>query len=138
MMAPVDNSRPGPLPPGRPIRILLVDDAAAVRAALCSALGGDPGCEVVGQAANGLDAISEARRLDPDVVVMDLAMPVMDGIESTRRITAESPGTAVIGLSISGDELHRKALLEAGGKALVDKGCPLSRMKLEIRRHGPS
>ena len=129
-MAPAENSQPG-----RPIRILLVDDAAAVREALSGALGGEPGCEVVGQAANGLEALAEARRLGPDVVLMDLAMPVMDGIESTRRIVAELPRAAVIGLSISSDVENLEALLEAGGRALVDKSWPLSRLKSEIRRN---
>lgn len=68
------------------LRVLIVDDQALVRAGFAMILGAEPGIEVVGEAANGLEAIAAARRLTPDVVLMDIRMPEMDGITATRRL----------------------------------------------------
>jgi DNA-binding NarL/FixJ family response regulator len=74
---------------GAPIRVLLVDDQELVRAGFRMILADEPGIEVVGEAADGRAAIDQAARHRPDVVVMDLRMPVVDGVEATRRLTAE-------------------------------------------------
>ena len=81
-------------PAGGPIRVLLVDDQQLVRTGFRMILADEPGIEVVGEAADGRAALDAAGRLRPDVVVMDLRMPVMDGVEATRRLTAPSDGSA--------------------------------------------
>jgi DNA-binding NarL/FixJ family response regulator len=79
------------------------------------------GMEVVGMATNGQQAIAMTESLRPDVVVMDVNMPVMDGIQATRRITADHPMIRVIGLTFYEDELHRQAMFEAGAENCLNK-----------------
>ena len=83
----------------RPVRVLLADDHAVVREGLRELLSEQPQLEVVGEAADGVEAVAQAHALLPDVVVMDASMPRMDGIEATRRIRAELPDVRVFGLS---------------------------------------
>ncbi len=83
----------------RPVRVLLADDHAVVREGLRELLSEQPQLEVVGEAADGVEAVAQAHALLPDVVVMDVSMPRMDGIEATRRIRAELPDVRVFGLS---------------------------------------
>ena len=82
------------------IHVLLVDDHAMLRQGLRSIVDGYDHLQVVGEASNGLEAIDAVRILRPDVVVMDINMPTMNGIEATRRIKEEFPDTSVIGLSV--------------------------------------
>src|SRR5690606_29764686 len=89
-----------------PIRILLVDDHAVLRAGLRSLLEAEVGLEVVGEAATGEDGIAMAERLKPDVVVMDLSMPGIGGLEATRRIAQLGGGTRVLVLTMHGEEEH--------------------------------
>lgn len=81
------------------IRILVVDDHSVVRQGLRMFLGRDPDLEVVGEAANGVEALRAARLLKPDVVLMDLLMPIMDGIAATKALRQELPGTEIIALT---------------------------------------
>ena len=90
------------------IRVLFVDDHAIMRQGLIQLMAGQPNIQVVGEAANGLEAIERVRQLKPDVVVMDVSMPEMDGIEATRRIKAEFPEVRVIGLSMYQEEQIRE------------------------------
>ncbi|MGB2854112.1 MAG: response regulator transcription factor, partial [Dehalococcoidia bacterium] len=81
------------------IRMLVVDDHAMVRDGICALLGLTPDIEVVGEAANGMEALEMVKKLNPDVVLMDIAMPIMGGLEATRRICKEAPGTKVLALT---------------------------------------
>jgi CheY-like chemotaxis protein len=103
-------------------RILLVDDHKVMRQGLLAVLQAQGDFQVVGEAANGLQAIELARSLRPDLVVMDIVMPEMDGIEATRHIKAEFPQMRVIGLSMMADEEVTGRLLAAGAEAYINKG----------------
>lgn len=98
----------------RPIRILLADDHTIVRQGLARLIQDQAGFEVVGEAVNGRMAIDQALALKPDVVIMDIAMPVLNGIEAAKRIKRQLPNTKVIILSMYGHEHHIGELLEAG------------------------
>ena len=95
--------------PDVPVTVLLADDHAVVRDGLRALLAGSHDLKVVGVAGNGRDAVSEARRLRPDVVIMDIAMPELDGVEATRRILEKCPDTRVLILSmyLSAEHIHR-------------------------------
>ena len=82
------------------IRVLLVDDHAVVRDGLRALLENSGGIEVVGTAGNGREAVSEAQRLRPDVVIMDIALPELDGVQATRHVTERCPETRVLILSM--------------------------------------
>jgi DNA-binding NarL/FixJ family response regulator len=114
------------------IRILLVDDHAVLRAGLRALLEAEGGMEVVGEAGTGEDGVAMTERLWPDVVVMDLSMPGIGGLEATRRIAAaqpppdadgapRAPRTRVLVLTMHGEEEHLLPVLEAGGSGYVNK-----------------
>jgi two-component system, NarL family, response regulator LiaR len=109
---------------GECIRILIVDDHAIVRKGLRALLVTEPGLEVVAEAANGQQAIAEARRLCPDVVLMDLVMPGIDGLEATRCIAAEQPSVRILVLtSFAADDKVFPALRAGAlGYLLKDSG----------------
>lgn len=102
------------------IRILLVDDHAVLRAGLRALLEGEDGLEVVGEAGTGEEGLAMAASHHPDVVVMDLSMPGMGGLEATRRL-AELGGIRVLVLTMHGEEEHLLPVLEAGGSGYVNK-----------------
>ena len=89
-----------------PIRILLVDDHAVVRAGLHMLLSADPELEIAGEAETGAEGVRLARELSPDVVLMDISMPDMNGIEATRRIKEQCPEVAVLALTVHEDDQH--------------------------------
>jgi DNA-binding NarL/FixJ family response regulator len=97
-----------------PVRVVLVDDQALFREALATLLEVRPEIEVVGEAANGAEALDRVGELRPDVVLMDLHMPVLDGIAATRRLRVEQPGTRVLALTTFDDDEDVFAALRAG------------------------
>jgi CheY-like chemotaxis protein len=115
------------------IRVLLVDDHEVLRQGLASLLSDEPGIFVAGEAADGKQAISEARALNPDVILMDYSMPRMDGVEATRRIKAEMPHIKVVGLSIYEQSERAAAMIDAGASAYHTKGSNTSDLIATIR-----
>ena len=106
-------------------RVLIVDDMAQVRQDLRTVLTLAGDIEIVGEAGDGLEAVGQAQALRPEVVVMDLEMPVMDGYEATRRIKALCPACRVVALTIHAGEAERQQALQAGMADVVVKGAPL-------------
>jgi len=103
------------------VRILLVDDHAVLRAGLRALLEAEPGFQVVGEAGTGEEGVRLAGQTRPDVVVMDLSMPGMGGLEAVRQIAALDQGTRVLVLTMHGEEEHLLPVLEAGGSGYVTK-----------------
>jgi len=106
------------------IRVLLADDQPLVRAGLRRIIDADPAVTVVGEAGDGLDAIRQADAVRPDVVLMDVRMPVFDGIEATRRLTEAKNGARVIVLTTFGLDEYVLAALRSGASAFVLKEAP--------------
>ena len=104
-----------------PARVLIVDDHRLFAEMLALALDISGSFEVVGHAANGRDAIEEAAWLRPDVVLMDLEMPVLDGIAATPRVLAAAPGSKVVVVSSSTSDVDRRRALDAGAEAFLGK-----------------
>ncbi|MBM2622116.1 response regulator transcription factor [Actinoplanes sp. LDG1-06] len=116
------------------IRVLLVDDQQLIRAGLKMLCDAEPDLEVVGEAGNGREAISLAARLAPDVIVMDLRMPGVDGISATSRVLAERPATRVLVLTTFGDDDHLYPALNAGACGFLLKDAPPAELLDGIRR----
>ena len=103
------------------IRILLADDHAVVRQGFRMILAAEPDMVIVGEAANGREAVELAERLQPDLVVMDVAMPELNGIEATRRLGESSPRTRVLALSMHKDSVYVREILRAGARGYLLK-----------------
>jgi DNA-binding NarL/FixJ family response regulator len=121
--------------------VLLVDDHQLVRAGLSALVDSADGMRVVGQAADGREAVSAALELRPDVVLMDLSMPVMDGVEATRRLTDEAPEIRVVVLTSFSDKGRVADALGAGAIGYLLKDCEpselLSAIRSAARGHAP-
>src|SRR5687768_4414011 len=104
-----------------PLRVVLVDDAADIRMLLRLQLRRDARFVVVGEGADGLEAIELAERLQPDLMVLDRQMPVLGGVEAIDRIRRVSPGTAVVLYTATSDDETQHAALAAGALTVVDK-----------------
>jgi DNA-binding NarL/FixJ family response regulator len=115
------------------IRVLVVDDHTIVRDGICAllALAGD--IEVAGEAANGSEALQMVKELEPDVVLLDLAMPIMDGLEATRRICKEYPGIRVLILTQHDDKEFVFPVIEAGATGFISKVAVSSELISGIR-----
>jgi two-component system, NarL family, response regulator NreC len=120
------------------LRVLLVDDHELMRQGLRSILESEGGVEVVGEAANGREAIELAKKLTPQVVVMDVAMQDMNGIEATRQVRSACPGVKVIALSSHSDSRYVTAMLDAGASGYVLKANAYDdlRRALDAARRG--
>ena len=109
--------------PSSSIRVVLVDDHALVRQGFRRILEDDPELTVVGEASNGADAIALVKKTDPDVVVMDMAMPEMSGLHATMEMIKQRPGTKVLILSMYSDEQYVRNALDAGAKGYILKSA---------------
>jgi two-component system, NarL family, response regulator NreC len=105
------------------IRVVLVDDHALVRQGFRRILEDDPDVQVVGEAGNGMDAVALVKKMDPDVVVMDMAMPEMNGLHATLEMLKQRPGTRVLILSMYSDEQYVRNALDAGAKGYILKNA---------------
>ncbi|MGB2975714.1 MAG: response regulator transcription factor [Phycisphaerae bacterium] len=115
------------------IRVLLVDDHQLFRQGLRSMLANDAGIEVIGEAENGRSAVELARQLVPDVIVMDISMPDLNGIEATRQIKERSPGTQILALSAFPDRRFVTGILAAGATGYILKDAAFEELCRAIR-----
>jgi DNA-binding NarL/FixJ family response regulator len=113
--------------------VLLADDHQILRDGIRRGLE-SAGEDVVGEAENGEEAVAQAVATRPDIVLMDLSMPVLDGVEATRRITAEVPGTKVVVLTMHDDPERTRAALQAGAAAYLTKGTSFADVLDTLRR----
>lgn len=118
------------------LRVLLADDHTVLREATAELIDHQPDMEVVGQAGTGEETIDQARALRPDVVVMDIAMPRLDGLEATRRILAECPEIKVLVLTAHEDAEHVIPLLTAGAIGYLPKTVSLNELLEAMRATG--
>lgn len=116
-----------------PIRIVLADDHSMLREGLRSMLEKEPDMSVVGEAANGRDAVSEVVRLKPDVVVMDVSMPGLNGMEAARQVSEKCRGTRIVALSMHTQERYVIEMLKAGASGYVVKMSATDELILAIR-----
>lgn len=107
------------------MRVLIVDDHIAVRRSLAQALQGESGVEAIAEAPDGSSAVRLAKHFKPDVVLMDVVMPGLDGIEATRQIVSDCLQVRVIGLSVHDSPVYAARMLDAGASAYLLKDCDL-------------
>jgi DNA-binding NarL/FixJ family response regulator len=115
------------------IRILLADDHAVVRQGFKMILAAQPDMEIVGEAGNGREALDLAGQLQPDVIVMDVAMPELNGIEATRRVADLSPRSRVLALSMHKDSVYVREILRAGARGYLLKDSISSDLLAAVR-----
>jgi two-component system response regulator NreC len=115
------------------IKILLADDHKMMREGLRALLESEPDMEVIAETANGLTTVQLAGELSPDVVIMDIGMPGLNGIGATRQIVARSPGIKVVALSLHSDRPYVTQMLEAGASGYLLKGCSFKELARAIK-----
>lgn len=119
------------------VRVLLADDNSRFRELLRRLLEREPGIVVVAEAGNGAEALALAERHVPDVVLMDLSMPGVDGLEATLELKTRIPQVAVVMLSVADKEHEIAAGLAGGASEFLVKGTPAAEIVAAIRRYGP-
>jgi DNA-binding NarL/FixJ family response regulator len=117
-----------------PIRILLVDDHAMLRQGTAELLNRERDIQVIGEASDGIQAIQLVEQLHPDIVVMDIRMPVLSGIEATQRIRQDYPQVQVLVLTAYDDDQYIFSLLQAGASGYLLKNAPVSELIQAIRQ----
>ena len=122
----------------QPIRVLLVDDDPVFRELLAFVLRSDLGAEIVGAAGDGAKGVELAEALRPDVVVMDLRMPCMDGFEATRSIVSSVEGASVLVVSSSTDPMDVERAMDAGAVGYVPKELAVAELSAEVERLRPT
>jgi DNA-binding NarL/FixJ family response regulator len=115
------------------IRVLVVDDHTIVRDGICALLALAADIEVVDEAGNGKEALDKVRQLSPDVVLMDIAMPIMDGLEATRKVGKEFPKTKVLVLTQYAEKEYLFPIIEAGAQGFISKAAASSELASGIR-----
>jgi DNA-binding NarL/FixJ family response regulator len=115
-----------------PVRVIVAEDQTVVREGLVALLDLLPGVEVVGQAADGPDAVAQVARYRPDVVLLDLRMPGMDGVATTAALAAQHPGTAVVILTSYADDASVLAALAAGARGYLTKNASWSEISQAV------
>jgi DNA-binding NarL/FixJ family response regulator len=115
------------------IRILLADDHKITRQGLRSLLDENDDMEVLAEAENGRDAIELARKLNPDVIIMDVSMPDLNGVEATRQIIQDNPHVRVVALSMHSDTLFVSEMLKSGASGYLLKECAFQELEQAIR-----
>jgi DNA-binding NarL/FixJ family response regulator len=123
---------PSPRTYTKPIRVLLADDHELVRDGIRARLQKVPELEVVGEATNGRDALTLARELRPDVLLMDVSMPVMNGLEAATQIRKTLPGVAVLILSVYDNPEYVRGVVQAGARGYILKDISAAEMSLRI------
>ncbi len=116
-----------------PIRVVVADDHPVVRRGICALLSSLDGVEVIAEAASGAEAVREAQLGSPDVVLMDISMPGMDGVEATRRVLAAAPDTAVLMLTMFDDDDTVRSALQAGARGYLLKGAEQAEILAALR-----
>ena len=116
------------------IKVLVVDDHELVRTGICRMLADTPEIEVIGQAESGEMAIDIARKEHPDVVLLDVNMPGIGGVETTRRLLQSVDGVKVLAVSGLAEEPYPSLLLKAGAKGYITKGAPMAEMVRAIKK----
>lgn len=114
------------------IKILIADDHQLFREGLVTLLSDDPNMDVIGQAEDGKQAVEQAKKLNPDVLIMDIGMPIINGIEATGILKKELPDLKVIGLTMHAEKNFIKGLLEAGAYGYLFKNCAYDELILAI------
>ena len=118
----------------KPIRVLIADDHTLVRESLVKVLDASGECRVVAQAADGLEAVEKALQVRPDVAIVDISMPGLNGVEVVRRLHAELPGTRTLVLTMHEDEEYVLHVVRAGAAGYLLKDSPISELITAVRQ----